>query len=255
MAAARRFVDLSVTIDENPHSEPWPPVIKRTEHRTAALGRAAAFNITPDDFPGGMHLAVEEVTLVTHVGTHMDAPWHYGPQSEGRPARTIPDIPLEWCYAPGVKLDFTRKRPGDSIEAAEVAAAVTAAGHEIKPLDIVLIHTGAARLLGQPGYTDAHPGLSREAVFWLLDRGVRVIGIDGYSLDKPFAVMAAEFRQHGLAAFFPSHYAGRDREYCQIEKLCNLELLPPSGFTVAAFPVKVAGAGGGWVRAVAILDD
>jgi kynurenine formamidase len=50
------------------------------------------------------------------------------------------------------------------------------------------------------------------------------------------------------------HKAGREIGYCHLEKLHNLELLPPSGFVVSCFPVKIRGASAGWTRAVAILD-
>jgi cyclase len=54
---------------------------------------------------------------------------------------------------------------------------------------------------------------------------------------------------------WPAHFAGIEREYCQIEKLGNLDQLPPYGFTLSCLPVKIAGASAGWCRAVAILND
>ncbi|MDP2906516.1 MAG: DNA polymerase/3'-5' exonuclease PolX, partial [Nanoarchaeota archaeon] len=55
---------------------------------------------------------VEKIVLSTHSGTHLDAPWHYAPVSEGKKAKTIDQIPLEWCYGNGVVLDFRRKKDG-----------------------------------------------------------------------------------------------------------------------------------------------
>jgi kynurenine formamidase len=51
------------------------------------------------------------------------------------------------------------------------------------------------------------------------------------------------------------HKAGRELAYCQMEKLHNLEVLPPFGFQISCFPIKVKAASGGWIRAVAIIDD
>lgn len=51
------------------------------------------------------------------------------------------------------------------------------------------------------------------------------------------------------------HKAGRHIGYCHLEKLPNLEQLPPTGFTVSCFPVKIERASAGWTRAVAIIDD
>jgi kynurenine formamidase len=53
--------------------------------------------------------AVEEIEAITHTGTHVDAPYHYAPTSEGRPARRIDEVPFEWCLAPGVVLDVRHK--------------------------------------------------------------------------------------------------------------------------------------------------
>jgi kynurenine formamidase len=50
------------------------------------------------------------------------------------------------------------------------------------------------------------------------------------------------------------HKSGREIGYCQIEKLSNLDQLPPTGFTVICFPVKVKAGSAGWTRAVAVID-
>jgi kynurenine formamidase len=56
------------------------------------------------------------------------------------------------------------------------------------------------------------------------------------------------------ALIWEGHKSGREIGYCHIEKLHNLELLPPTGFMVSCFPVKIRAASAGWTRAVAILD-
>jgi kynurenine formamidase len=59
------------------------------------------FGATKDDpvISNGLGAAFEKVTAITHCGTHVDAPWHYGPQSEGRPAKTIEQCPRD-CFSP-----------------------------------------------------------------------------------------------------------------------------------------------------------
>jgi kynurenine formamidase len=103
----------------------------------------------------------------------------------------------------------------------------------------------------------AQPGLGREGTLWLVERGVKVIGIDAYTLDRPFASMVADYRRIGDGRFiWPAHFAGITREYCQIEKLANLDCIPkPHGFFVSCFPVKIERASAGWCRAVAIVSD
>ena len=122
-----------------------------------------------------------------------------------------------------------------------------------KPLDIVLVMTGTD--LKQAGYENRHPGLRADATEFLVDHGVRLIGIDAWGLDRPFEVMI-EDAQAGRAQFWESHLLGRRKEYCQIERLANLDSLPrPTGFLVSAFPFKLEHASAGWTRVVAIFDE
>ncbi len=213
------------------------------------------FGITPDCLPDGLGWAGERVTLGTHCGTHMDAPWHYGPSCKGRPARTIDEIPVEWCCAPGVLLDLREKADGQTIEPDDLQRALAAIGYELAPGDIVLIRTGAGDSWGAADYPERGAGLGRTGVEFLTTRGVRIVGTDAWGLDRPFGAMAADYRRTSdPAVIWPAHFAGRAAEYCQLEKLTNLDRLPPVGFTVMCFPVKVARASAGWVRVVAALD-
>jgi kynurenine formamidase len=120
----------------------------------------------------------------------------------------------------------------------------------------VLLHTGADKRLGSPSYF-AQPGLGREGVLWLVEQGVKVIGIDGYTLDRPFADMVADYKRTVDGRYiWPAHFAGIEREYCQIEKLANLDQIPrPDGFYVSCLPVKIQGASAGWCRAVALVPE
>jgi kynurenine formamidase len=40
-----------------------------------------------------------------------------------------------------------------------------------------------------------------------------------------------------------------------MEKLTNLESLPPDGFMISCFPVKVHRGSAGWTRAIAIIEE
>ena len=137
---------------------------------------------------------------------------------------------------------------------ADLEAVLGRIGYQLRPLDIVLLHTGADKRLGSADYF-AQPGLGREGVLWLVEQGVRVIGIDAYTLDRPFASMVADYRRTGDGRYiWPAHFAGITREYCQIEKLANLARIPrPHGLHVSCLPVKIQGASAGWCRAVALV--
>lgn len=203
-----------------------------------------------------MAISSETVTLTTHTGTHMDAPLHYGPVCGGRPARSIDSVPLDWCYGPGVRLDVRAVPPGETITADHVASALASTGHELAAGDIVLLWTGADARWGTADYLRRFPGLSRDSCAFLVERGVKVIGIDAWGLDRPIDAMIADYRATGdRNMLWPAHIYGRTREYLQLEKLANLGALPgPVGFTVVCFPVAVGGAGAGWCRAVAVCE-
>jgi kynurenine formamidase len=254
-----RLIDLSVPLEHASSSEPLPAQIRYVRHDGEGLQQMRQFfGIGPEDliYSNGLGWAIEEVQAITHTGTHVDAPYHYGPISEGKPARTIDQVPLEWCFGPGVLLDFRHKSAGEFIDIADLEAALDRIEYELRPFDIVLLHTGADKRLGTTDYF-RQPGLGREGVLWMVERGVKVIGIDAYTLDRPFADMVADYRRTGDGRFiWPAHFAGIEREYCQIEKLANLEQIPrPHGFFVSCLPVKIQGASAGWCRAVAMVPE
>jgi kynurenine formamidase len=259
MLGQMRLIDLSVPLEDSASSEPVPARIRYVSHEAEGLAQMQQYlGIKPDDlvYSGGRGWAVEEVQAITHTGTHVDAPYHYGPLSEGKPARRIDEVPLEWCFAPGVVLDVRHKTAGEFITVADLQQALERIVYQLRPLDIVLLQTGADKRMHQPDYF-AQPGLGREGVLWLVEQGVKVIGIDAYTLDRPFASMVADYRRTGDGRFiWPAHFAGIEREYCQIEKLANLDQLPrPHGFYVSCLPVKIKGASAGWCRAVALVPQ
>lgn len=249
-----RLVDLSLPI-RNASFDTQEQHIEYTDHYEMGRLRCKAYGIEPDDLPlPGVHSAMERAILSTHAGTHVDAPTHYGPMSEGKPARTIDQVPIEWCYGDGVVLDFSWMEAGRVISAEDVRAALDKIGYKIKPMDIVLIRTDRWKDFNRADWAMRHPGMGRESTLWLIDQGVRMMGTDGWGWDIPIPMMVAELKKGNKAAFFPGHYAGRDREYCHVEKLAHLDELPPYGFKVAVFPVLIERASGGWCRAVAFLD-
>jgi kynurenine formamidase len=250
------MVDLSVAIEHDAPGELTPPKIDYIDHNRSAEQTAAAFQAKASDLTWGHGhgWAVETLITSSHTGTHIDAPWHYGPTAGGQPAKRIDECPLDWFFGPGVVIDMRHKKNGDLIDVADLEGALKKIKYKIAPGDIILIHTGAAKRWGTREYLE-QPGLGRESTLWLVDQGVKVIGIDAWTLDRPFAAMSADFKRTGDGRFlWPAHYAGLTKEYCQIEKLNNLDQLPePTGFWVSCLPVKLKSASAGWCRAVAML--
>ncbi|MFI1913911.1 cyclase family protein [Nocardia sp. NPDC020380] len=255
-----RLIDLSSPIDTNQ----WEPedishtILTPAEgarHMRDEMRRHFDLDFTPELLPDGELLSIDTLTLTTHTGTHVDAPAHYGSRGPTGAPMTIDEVPLHWFYAAAVRLDL-RHCPVGTVDAAELRAEFHRIGYRPSALDMVLLHTGAADLNGTPKYFTDFTGLDGSAVELLLDLGVRVIGTDAFSLDAPFTWMIREYQRTGRRdLLWPAHFAGRRRPYCQIERLTNLESLPaPHGFRVSAFPVKIARAGAGWARVVAIIE-
>jgi kynurenine formamidase len=85
---------------------------------------------------------------------------------------------------------------------------------------------------------------------------VKVVGIDAWGWDVALPVQAQQAKARGRRdLFWAAHFVGVEREYCQIERLTNLDKLPPFGFRVCAFPLKVAGGSAGPARLVALVED
>jgi kynurenine formamidase len=256
------LIDLSIGIEDGAASEPDPASIDRMDHREGAEWlaenlRAMGQDVEADDFPDGTALAWEEVHAITHTATHMDAPYHYGAESGGEPARTIDEVPLEWGCGEAVVLDVRHLDAGEEIRVADVRSALEDLDHELSAGEIVLLQTGADDLWGSPEYLTDFPGMGREATRWLVDRGVKVIGTDAYGFDKPFLEMGRRFEESGdPGELWPAHLAGREAEYCQIEKMANFDELPrKTAVPLVAFPVVVEGGSAGWVRPVAVFEE
>lgn len=257
MFSGFEIVDLSVPLAHRAASEPLPADIHYVTHADEGLAQMRQFfGIRPEDlvYSAGQGWAVEEVRAITHTGTHVDAPYHYGATSQGQSARTIDQVPLEWCLAPGVVIDVRHKAAGEEITIDDLRQALARIDYQLRPLDIVLLHTDCDKRLDSPDYF-AQPGLGRESTLWLVEQGVKVIGIDAYTIDRPFFAMKADYDRTGDGRhIWPAHFAGITREYCQIEKLANLDRIGrPHGFWVSCLPVKIAAASAGWCRAVALV--
>ena len=255
----RRFVDLSIYLENDVISDPPPfgPKIQYHKHEDTA-GQIAGFfpGLKKEDLPDGAGWAVENINLSTHNGTHLDAPYHFHPtMNKGGRAITIDEVPLEWCFQPGVKLDFRHLPDGYVATAGDVEAELKRIGHTLSPLEIVVVNTSAGAKYGRQDYVTSGCGMGYEATMYLLERGVRLTGIDGWSWDAPFVYTAKKYAEtRDASLIWEGHKAGRHIGYCHIEKLHNLELLPSTGFMVSCFPVKIERASAGWTRAVAIVD-
>jgi kynurenine formamidase len=239
---ARTIIDLNMEVCKGMLVYPGvtPPFIGEVySHKEfAEITGTAKFGID--------HCNAGIIVMGDHVGTHIDSWWHANPNAPGGAEA----IPLEYCIGDGVVLDLTHKGAGEGITAADLQAATAKIGYTIKPLDIILVRTDASKRRTEPSYLTDHPGMTREGTLWLLDQGVKLIGIDAIGFDPPVAYM---FKRQ---QYWEAHRVMREREYYHLENLIDLDLIPvPFGFTFCALPIKLKGATASPVRAVAIIED
>jgi kynurenine formamidase len=256
---ARWLIDISVPLENDVAADPpgRGPAIEYCAHKQTTAEITGFFpGLKPEDLPDAEGWAVEQINLSTHNGTHLDAPYHFASTMDrGKRAITIDEVPIDWCLQPAIKLDFRHFADGYVATARDVEAELARIGHTLSPLEIVLVNTSAGAAYGRPDYVAKGCGMGREATLYLLERGVRVTGTDGWSWDAPFIHTLKKYRETGDASLiWEGHKAGREIGYCHLEKLHNLEALPSRGFMVSCFPVKIRAASAGWTRAVAIID-
>ena len=257
---ARRIIDLSVPLEAGIASDPpgHEPKITYLPHKDTA-GQITGFfpGLKEEDLPGSEGWAIELLQITTHNGTHLDAPYHHHSTMDGgKRAITIDEVPLDWCFQPGVKLDFRHFADGQIVTADDVKRELDRIEHTLKPLEIVVVNTSAGTAYGHPDYTHRGCGMGREATLHLLEQGVRVTGTDGWSWDAPFSHTRNRFAESkDPSIIWEGHRASMEIGYCHIEKLTNLEQLPATGFQISCFPFKIRAASAGFVRAVAIIED
>ena len=265
-----KFIDLSIPIANNTLCDPplTAPKVRYSDHDSGAKQMAAFFpDLKPEDhLPGGKGWAVEEITLSTHSGTHMDAPWHFAPVQDrelvkNRVAQTIEEFPLEWGIGPLIVLDCTEMRDGYVMTPEDIDQKLGDIGHNLREGDILCIHTNAPEYFGTTSYINHGIGVGREATLHIVRRGVHVVGTDAWSWDAPFALTAKRWKESVKAGspdpsiIWEGHFAGIELGYFQMEKLTNLDKVPPVGATIYNFPIKIADASAGWVRAVATVPE
>ncbi|HET8906218.1 MAG TPA: cyclase family protein, partial [Ktedonobacterales bacterium] len=172
--------------------------------------------------------ATLSVAMGDHAGTHVDAPVHF----DARPgARTIDQVPLEDFFLDAVCLDLSHKPLKSDISIADLRDAETAAGVEIRPRDMVLLHMDFhRRCYGTDGYLTDFPGLTKESATWLGEKRIAMFGVEAVSPGRPG-------RNN-----FEVHHVCRDMGFTHVEGLVNMDQLIGKGrFKFIGFPLRIKG--------------
>lgn len=252
-----KIIDLSKTIEYN-KKDPWfmRIKIKHKPHKKSYWLIRLFVGLPGKLFPSGFSGWADDkiMGMGVHATTHIDAPWHYSPAVNGEKAKTIDEVPLEWLYGEGVILDMTHKEDFEEITLEDVWHDLRKSGAVLKPGMIVLIKTGRDKLTGEE-YVNRGTGMSKAATKWLIQQGIKVMGIDQWGFDLPLRYLAKKAKETSdPQLFWQAHLVGQQHEYLHMEQLTNLDALPSYGFKVAVFPLKIKGASAAPARVVAMIE-
>ncbi|MBN1367081.1 MAG: cyclase family protein [Dehalococcoidales bacterium] len=142
-----KIIDISIPIEDTP-SELLKIEVNFVHHEAGSKFLCNYFGCNLSDIPEGKGSAAENLRLSSHSGTHIDDPYHYFPTAEGKKAKTIDELPLEWFFNDGVVLDMRQKPNGSIIKTTDIKECLNKIKYKIKPMDIILIQTGADKLWG-----------------------------------------------------------------------------------------------------------
>lgn len=231
-----KIVDLTYSFDDR--TIYWPTA-KPFAWEKEAWGRSS----------GGYWYTAARYAASEHGGTHMDAPLHFG---EGQQAAD--QVPVAKLVGPAIVIDIAGKcaKDPDCLLSADDIDVWEARHGQLPDGAIALIRTGWGRYWGDrkkylgtdvPGDTaNLHfPGISRGAAVLLAKRRIDAVGIDTASLD------------HGPSRDFLAHRVLNGANIYGLENVANLELLPATGATLIALPMKIKGGSGAPARIIAIL--
>lgn len=209
-----KFIDLTYRMNRGQLSFPGDPVFTIARHCTI---EKQGWNVS-------------QISMGTHQGTHLDAPYHF--IAEGK---RLDEMPLDWFYGPATLLRI----PKSAREEITVA--------DLKPFENrivsgarVILETGWSLYYGQADFFTDPPSLTVEAAAYLAEREIRLLGMDTPTPSHHYKEV------HQMLQRKPS-------EIVIVESLTNLQLLPEN-FLFVGFPLRLEGADGSPIRAVAIIS-
>lgn len=176
--------------------------------------------------------AEKKITLLTHTGTHLDAPSHI---LNGSTA--VDRIPAGQFIGRARVLDFTGFK-GRVIRPSELEPHRRA----VEKSNFVILKTGWSRHWGRDDYFKGYPVLSPEGAVWITGFDLKGLGVDAVSVDE---AGPAEFQVHKILL---------GRGLVIVENLTNLDVLPGGFLIFCCFPLKIERGDGSPVRAVAFAE-
>jgi len=236
MANQAKIVDLSHLIqpsEENPYADPYSTMTSIDTHAT----------VDADGF-FECHIFMSD-----HTCTHIESNLHFNPKGT-----TIDEMPLDLMYSDAVVLDFSHIEPGEDITKSDLKSAAEAAKVDLKKEKIVLIRTDFYKTWGTAKYTTLQPNLLPNAGEWLVNLGVRVIGVDALVPEVDRSRINSRINPKDMRRCWPLHALFTKYDFYILERMANLDRVPSSKFKLIIAPLRFARASASPIRALAIVE-
>lgn len=176
---------------------------------------------------------LELIFLSTHTGTHLDAPYHFA-----KKGRKVHQISLNRLIQRATLMRIP-KLEDQCITKDEIVSFEGQHGSITKGATIIF-NTGWSKSINRPTYFKKNPGISMDAAQYIVARGANMVGIDSPSIDS------------GAADAFPAHNILAENDILILENLINLEKICRTRFDLVVLPLKLHGATGSPIRAIAL---
>ena len=211
------FIDLTLKISPQLPSFPGSP---QPRFITWAKNEIDGYNL-------------EFIFLSSHTGTHIDAPFHFI-----KNGLKIDQIPLERFVCDAILFRIKRES-NQAITKSDIIEFEMKYG-KILYNSTIIFATGWYKNLSKKYYFNSNPGLSLDAARYLVSKKINLVGIDSPSIDL------------GRDSSFSVHHVLLSKDVLIVENLCNLEKISGIHFKLIVLPLKLKGATGSPVRAIAI---
>ncbi|KPJ87231.1 MAG: hypothetical protein AMS17_09105 [Spirochaetes bacterium DG_61] len=180
--------------------------------------------------PDGEWYIMEDLEVCTHVGTHVESPYH-----ALRHGMHIADVDIRRLIGEAAVVDFSDKGYQEAITRSEIEKR----GRHVSNGDIVLIRTGLSRYYGTQRYR--RPYLDTEAVQWLVEQEIKCLGIDCSGIENRAA-----------AGHEVNHKTLFRNETPLIEDINNLDKLKENRVFFIALTLPIEGLDASLIRPIAI---
>jgi len=213
-----RLIDLSHPLEHDQLNFPSDPKLSIVTHNTVD---AIGYNIS-------------KISLSSHQGTHLDAPFHF--YTDGK---TIDQMTLDQFYGPAKLVDLA---PGSYLPAKTPLTVEMFEAHAqaFEPNSKVIYRTGWDRAFNTPEFFTDFPTLTLEASRWIADRKIGLLGMDTPTPSTQW---------------LECHHILLEKkvQIVIVEGLTHLDQLPEQ-FTFIGFPMNLKGRDGSPIRAVAVVE-